>query len=209
MPKPLTERQQAIYDFIANAIRSRGAPPTIREIMNVFKINSTNGVRTTLAALEKKGHIRRHARLSRGIELVGYVEPESLSADLREVPLIGRVAAGAPILATQNIESTLNVDKSLLPASGEIFALRVHGESMRNAGILDGDIVLARQQESAERGDIVVALLGDEATVKRYAPDPDGIRLLPENDAFEPIVVPPDSDGFRIAGKVVGLMRRF
>ena len=209
MPKPLTERQQAIYDFIANAIRSRGAPPTIREIMDVFKINSTNGVRTTLAALEKKGHIRRHARLSRGIELVDYVEPEPLSADLREIPLIGRVAAGAPILATQNIESTLNVDKSLLPASGEIFALRVHGESMRNAGILDGDIVLARQQESAERGDIVVALLGDEATVKRYAPDPDGIRLLPENDAFEPIVVPPDSDGFRIAGKVVGLMRRF
>lgn len=209
MPKPLTERQQAIYDFIANAIRSRGAPPTIREIMDVFKINSTNGVRTTLAALEKKGHIRRHARLSRGIELVDYLEPEPLSADLREVPLIGRVAAGAPILATQNIESTLKVDKSLIPASGDIFALRVHGESMRNAGILDGDIVLARQQESAERGDIVVALLGDEATVKRYAPDPDGIRLLPENDAFEPIVVPPDADGFRIAGKVVGLMRRF
>ncbi len=209
MPKPLTERQQAIYDFIANAIRSRGAPPTIREIMDVFKINSTNGVRTTLAALEKKGHIRRHARLSRGIELVDYLEPEPLSADLREVPLIGRVAAGAPILATQNIESTLKVDKSLIPASGDIVALRVHGESMRNAGILDGDIVLARQQESAERGDIVVALLGDEATVKRYAPDPDGIRLLPENDAFEPIVVPPDADGFRIAGKVVGLMRRF
>ena len=209
MPKPLTERQQAIFDFIAEAIRSRGAPPTIREIMDVFEINSTNGVRTTLAALEKKGHIRRHARLSRGIELVDYVEPEPLSADLREIPLIGRVAAGEPILATQNIEQTLNVDKSLIPASGDVFALRVHGESMRNAGILDGDIVLARQQENAERGDIVVALLDDEATVKRYAPDPDCIRLLPENEAFEPIVVPADTDGFSIAGKVVGLMRRF
>ena len=208
MPNPLTERQQAIYDFIAETIRSRGAPPTIREIMQVFDINSTNGVRTTLAALEKKGHIRRHARLSRGIELVDYVEPETLSADMREVPLIGRVAAGAPILATQNIESTLNIDKSLVPASGAIFALRVHGESMRNAGILDGDVVLARQQENAERGDIVVALIGEEATVKRYSPDSDGIRLLPENDAFEPIVVSPETDDFSIAGKVVGLIRR-
>ena len=209
MPKPLTQRQQAIYDFIAKTIRSRSAPPTIREIMGVFDINSTNGVRTTLAALEKKGHIRRHARLSRGIELVDYLEPETLSADTREVPLIGRVAAGAPILATENIESTLNVDTSLVPASGNIFALLVHGESMRNAGILDGDVVLARQQENAERGDIVVALIGEEATVKRYSPDSDGIHLLPENDAFEPIFVSSEADGFSIAGKVVGLMRRF
>ena len=207
MPKPLTERQQAIYDFIANAIRSRGAPPTIREIMDVFKINSTNGVRTTLAALEKKGHIRRHARLSRGIELVDYLEPEPLSADLREVPLIGRVAAGAPILATQNIESTLKVDKSLIPASGDIFALRVHGESMRNAGILDGDIVLARQQESAERGDIVVALLGDEATVKTlYLRNRGGrIELRPENPDYHPLV--PDPDEVQILGKVVEVRR--
>ena len=208
MPKPLTERQQAIYDFIAHAIRSGGAP-TIREIMDVFGINSTNGVRTTLETLEKKGYIRRRARRSRGIELVDYVGPAALSADLREVPLIGRVAAGTPILATQNIENTFNIDASLVPASGEVFALRIHGESMCNAGILDGDIVIARQQDRAERGDIVVALIDDEATVKRYAPDPDGIRLLPENEAFDPIVVPPEADGFSIAGKVVGLMRRF
>lgn len=209
MRKPLTERQQAIFNFIAQTIRSRGAPPTIREIMDVFDINSTNGVRTTLAALEKKGHIRRHARLSRGIELVDYVEHEPLSADLREVPLIGRVAAGEPILATQNIESTLQVDKSLLPASGDIFALRVHGESMKDAGILDNDIVLARQQENADRGDIVVALLGEEATVKRYHPEPECIRLVPENEAFEPIIVPYGAENFSIAGKVVSLMRRF
>ena len=209
MRKPLTERQQAIYDFIAQTIRTRGAPPTIREIMDVFDINSTNGVRTTLAALEKKGHIRRHARLSRGIELVDYVEHEPLSADLREVPVIGRVAAGEPILATQNIESTLQVDNNLLPASGTIFALRVHGESMKDAGILDGDIVLARQQENAERGDIVVALLGEEATVKRYYPEGACIRLLPENEAFEPIIVSRGAENFGIAGKVVGLMRRF
>ena len=208
MRNTLTERQQAIYDFIADAIRSRGAPPTIREIMDVFEINSTNGVRTTLAALEKKGHIRRHARLSRGIELVDYVEPAALTSELREVPLVGRVAAGEPILATENIESTLQVDRALVPASGTVFALRVHGESMKDAGILDGDIVMARRQESAERGDIIVAQLGDEATVKRYAPDHDCIRLLPENESFEPIVVSLDAVDFSIAGKVVGLMRR-
>lgn len=209
MRKKLTERQQMIYDFIAETIRSRGAPPTIREIMDVFEINSTNGVRTTLAALEKKGHIRRHARLSRGIELVDYVEPASLASDLHEVPLVGRVAAGEPILATENIETTLHVDRSLLPASGTLFALRVHGESMKNAGILDGDIVLARQQENAERGDIVVAQIGDDATVKHYAPEDGCIRLLPANEAFQPIVVPSDTADFSIAGKVVGLMRRF
>ena len=207
MRKQLTERQRAIYEFIARTVRSRGAPPTIREIMEAFEITSTNGVRTTLAALEKKGHIRRHARLSRGIELVDHVEPEPLTVEAREVPLIGRVAAGEPILATQHIDATLQVDRALLPASGTVFALRVHGESMREAGILDGDIVLARQQETAARGDIIVALLDEDATVKRYAPDSSCIRLLPENEAFEPIVVASGDESFRIAGKVVGLMR--
>lgn len=208
MPKPLTERQQAIYDYIARTIRARGAPPTIREIMEIFEINSTNGVRTTLAALERKGHIRRHARLSRGIELVDSAPPDGSAPEVREVPLVGRVAAGHPILAMQNVERNLQVDPSLLPGSGTVFALRVHGQSMKDAGILDGDLVLARQQERAERGDVVVALLGDEATVKYYHPDPDGIRLVPANDAYEPILVPPDSDEFHIAGKVVALMRR-
>ena len=136
-------------------------------------------------------------------------EPASLASDLHEVPLVGRVAAGEPILATENIETTLQVDRSLLPASGTIFALRVHGESMKNAGILDGDIVLARQQENAERGDIVVAQIGGDATVKHYAPEDGCIRLLPANEAFQPIVVPSDTADFSIAGKVVGLMRRF
>ena len=215
MRKPLTERQQAIYEFIANAIRTRGAPPTIREIMEVFEINSTNGVRTTLAALEKKGHIRRHARLSRGIELADFAEGDggsvhpALAVEVCTVPLVGRVAAGEPILATGNIESNLQVDQSLVPSSGETFALRVQGESMKDAGILDGDIVLARHQETANRGDIVVALIGEDATVKRYSPEADCIRLLPENEAFEPIVISDDGADFRIAGVVVSLMRRF
>ena len=210
MREKLTDRQQAIYDFIARIIHTRGAPPTIRDIMDEFGISSTNGVRTTLAALEKKGHILRHPRLSRGIELVDRTEPEVLAGETIEVPVLGRVAAGSPILATENIESTVRVDQSLAPRSGEVFALRVHGESMIGAGILDNDIVLARRQETADRGDIVVALIDDEATVKRYFPEPDGVRLMPENEAFEPIIVRGEADHpFRIAGKVVALMRRF
>tara|TARA_B100001094_G_C17991735_1_gene700558 strand:+ start:298 stop:924 length:627 start_codon:yes stop_codon:yes gene_type:complete len=208
MRKPLTERQQAIFDYISTTIRSRNTPPTIRDIMEKFRINSTNGVRTTLAALEKKGHIRRHARLSRGIELVDYAEPFT-QGQLREIPLLGRVAAGEPILATGNVESTLQIDQSLISTTGNVFALRVHGESMLNAGILNGDIVVARQQNDAECNDIVVALIDNEATVKRYAPDVDVIRLLPENDAFEPIVVSRNTTDFSIAGKVVGLTRQF
>ena len=208
MPKELTDRQQVIYDFIARIIRSRGAPPTIREIMDEFEISSTNGVRTTLAALERKGHIRRHPRLSRGIELVDYAEPEPLSLETVEVPILGRVAAGAPILAAENMDGTVHVDKSLA-TGGDLFALRVHGESMKNAGILDGDVVVARQQESADRGEIVVAVIEDEATVKRFYPEQGGIRLEPENETFCPIHVTADSGEFRIAGKVVGLIRRF
>ena len=209
MPKELTDRQQAIFDFIAGIIRSRGAPPTIREIMEAFDINSTNGVRTTLAALEKKGHIRRHARLSRGIELVDQGDASIAHVDTVEVPVLGRVAAGTPILATENIDSSVHVDRSLLPSSGNVFALSVQGDSMIEAGILDGDVVVARQQETANRGEIVVALIDDEATVKRFDPGPDCIRLLPENSAYEPIVVHGDEGiQFRIAGRVVGLMRR-
>jgi repressor LexA len=176
--------------------------------MDEFDISSTNGVRTTLAALEKKGHIRRHPRLSRGIELVDHVEPAALSREVTAVPLLGRIAAGEPILATGNVEENLQVDNSFLPASGEVFALRVHGESMKDKGILNGDIVLARHQEQAERGDVVVALIDDEATVKTYSPEPDCIKLLPANQAFEPIVVTPQENNVRIAGVVVSLMRR-
>ncbi len=209
MPKQLTDRQQEIFDFIAAVIHSRGAPPTIREIMDRFDINSTNGVRTTLAALEKKGHIRRHPRLSRGIELIDPA-PSPVSLDTLEIPVLGRVAAGAPILAEEHVETTVHVDRSLIPSSGTVFALRVQGDSMIGAGILDGDIVVARQQETANRGDIVVALIDDEATVKRFDHGPDGVRLLPENPDYAPIEINgEDGVEFRIAGRVVGLMRRF
>ena len=209
MRKALTRRQQEIFDFIAETIRGKGYPPTIREIMDAFGIASTNGVRTTLAALEKKGYIRRRPMLSRGIELTDFVERDVPgTTELREIPLIGRVAAGEPILATENVEGTLAVDRSFVP-SDEVFALKVSGESMQDAGIMNGDYVLARQQQTANQGDIVVAVIGEEATVKRYYLDDGGIRLMPENETFEPILVDPTQEDFRIAGKIVGLMRRF
>ena len=209
MRRKLTDRQQEIYQFIARSIRDRGYPPTIREVMEVFQIASTNGVRTTLAALEKKGYIKRHAMLSRGIELTDYMERNvPLMSEVREVPVIGRVAAGEPILASENVEGTLAVDRSFVP-SEDVFALKVCGESMRDAGILDGDYVLARHQETAEVGEIVVAVIGEEATVKRYYLEGSRVRLEPENEAFGPILVDPSKSDFRIAGKIVGLMRRF
>ena len=209
MRRKLTDRQREIYGFIAETIRAKGLPPTIREVMDAFEIASTNGVRTTLAALEKKGYIRRRPMLSRGIELTDYVDRDAPGThDAREVPVIGRVAAGEPILATENVEDTLVVDRSFLP-SEEVFALRVQGESMRDAGILDGDYVLARQQETATPGDIVVAIIGEEATVKRYYPNGGEVRLVAENEAFDPIIVDARREDFRIAGRIVGLLRRF
>lgn len=211
MKRELTDRQREIFEFIARGIRENGYPPTIREMMNAFNIASTNGVRTTLAALEKKGYIRRRPMLSRGIELTEPVVAQSIrSTDLsvREVPLIGRVAAGEPILAIEHVEETFAVDPSFVP-SGDVFALQVHGDSMKDVGILDGDYVLARQQSTAHQGEIIVAVIDDEATVKRYFVDGTGVRLEAENEAYEPIVVDPQFQDFRIAGKVVSLMRRF
>lgn len=210
MPRELTERQQEIYDFIAFTIRDKGFPPTIREIMDQFNIASTNGVRTTLAALEKKGHIKRRPMLSRGIELTARIHRDigqAITADVREVPLIGRVAAGQPILAIENVEETIAVDSSFAPGE-DVFALRVEGDSMTGIGILDGDYVLARHQITANQGEIIVAIVDGEATVKRYYVDGEGVQLVAENEAYEPIIVGPHQD-FRIAGKVVSLMRRF
>ena len=210
MPRELTQRQQEIYNFIARAIRKKGYPPTIREIMDQFEIASTNGVRTTLAALEKKGHIKRRPMLSRGIELTEQVErdvPNVSTADVRQVPVLGRVAAGQPILAVENADETVAVDASFL-SSGDVFALLVEGDSMVNVGILDGDYVLARHQTTANQGEIIVAIIDGEATVKRYYVDGDGVQLIAENESYSPIVVEPDQE-FRIAGKIVSLMRRF
>lgn len=208
MRRTLTERQQKIYSFIVEMIRDKGYPPTIRDIMVKFGIVSTNGVRSILDALAKKGYIKRHPKLSRGIGLTDYVERLAAGGgNAREIPIIGRIAAGEPVLALEHFEGTLSVDSTFLPHEA-VFALRVHGESMKDAGILDGDFVFAREQETAENGEIIVAVIGEEATVKRFRPEIDRILLLPENPVYQPIVVDRTRTDFRIAGKVVGVIRR-
>jgi len=198
----LTARQKQVYDFIAASILEKSAPPTIREIGERFSIQSTNGVRSILTALIKKSYIKKTPLVSRGIELA-----TRMTTSVRQLRLVGTVPAGAPLLAEENVEGSIAVDTTFLP-SGETYSLRVVGESMIGAGIVDGDFVVVRKQDSADAGDIVVAVIGDEATVKRYYPEPDCIRLEPENDAFGPIIVENDTPGFYIAGKVVGLLRR-
>jgi repressor LexA len=202
MKEKLTNRQQEIFEFIRERIRSDGIPPTMREIGQKFDIRSTNGVREALAVLEKKGYIRRKPYLSRGIELAD--EP---SVPFEPVPIVGRVAAGMPILAVENLDGHFAVDKSFLP-NGDVFTLQVTGESMKDEGINDGDFVLVRKQDSARRGEIVVAVIGDEATVKKFFPERGKVRLEPANARFGPIIVEKNTPGFFIAGKVVGLMRR-
>lgn len=219
---PRTPSSEAILDYIEESLRVQGRPPTIREIGAAFGIASTNGVRYHLDRLERMGKIRRDRFTSRGIEVQRVGGREAASQfdtlplksrasrrppELFEIPLLGHVAAGAPILAEENIEDTLIVDGALV-RPGKHFALRVRGSSMKNAGILDGDIVIVRHEGPVKSGEIAVVLIGDEATVKRFFPRHDRILLLPENDEYEPIEVRPSDPDVRVAGKVVGVFRR-
>lgn len=205
VPRPLTNRQKAVLDFIADEVDGKGYPPTMREIGARFNIGSTNGVRSLLCALERKGFITRQPYLSRSIELT---KMSFTRKGVARIPIVGRVAAGMPLLAEENIEGEVLIDSDLFPA-GDGFALRVKGLSMIEDGINDGDIVLARPDLPLNNGAIVVALLGDEATVKRYYPECNRVRLQPSNENFGPIIVESDTPGFRIVGKVVGLYRRY
>ena len=199
----LTESQRRVYEFVREHIQSEGRPPTVREIGEALGISSTNGVRDGLLILERKGYIRREKNLSRAIELT----EESTAMNVDSIPVVGRVAAGLPLLAVENIDGHVAVDRSFLPR-GEVFSLRIVGESMKDEGIMDGDLVLVKRQDVANRGDIVVAVIGEEATVKKFYPDRNRVRLEPANDAFQTIVVDRNAPGFFIAGVVVGLLRR-
>ena len=200
--KELTARQRAVLEFIEDKITHSGTSPTIREIGTKFGISSTNGVRLHVNALIKKGYLVKDKFLARGLRLT-----RSLGEGFRNLPLVGMVPAGKPIDAIENIESEIAIDRTFLPR-GESFTLKVVGHSMKNAGIFDDDLVVVKKQQVAREGDIVVAIIGDEATIKRYYPEGDRIRLMPENDDFDPIIVDRNSGEFRIAGKVVGLMRK-
>ena len=207
MAKDLTGRQREIFEFIKNMIRSKGRPPSIREIGEQFKINSTNGVRAVLEALERKGFIKRDRYTSRGIELLKEAFDYNIPERFREVPLVGRVAAGTPIWAEQNIEGSFYLDRQFIPGE-DVFSLRVRGDSMTGIGIYDGDFVLVKRQESADPGDVVVAQIGNEATVKKFFPERQRIRLEPANPDYGPIVIDKSTPDFAIAGKVIGLLRR-
>ena len=202
MQGKITDRQQAIYEFIRETTASRGMPPTLREIGAKFGIRSTNGVEKHLVVLERGGYISRERGKSRGIAVSGG------SRTSYSVPLLGRVAAGVPVLSPENRDGDLTVDLSLfaLRSSQQVFALGVRGDSMMDAHILDGDTVLVREQATAANGDIVVALVDGDATVKRYFLEDGRVRLQPENSRMDPLYF--DSGDLSIIGKVVGVMRR-
>jgi repressor LexA len=207
----LTKRQAQTLDFIRQSIEERGYPPTLREIGESMGIRSTNGVNDHLRALERKGYLRREDMKSRALRLVSQ-EPEApANADDTsvDVQVLGRVAAGLPLLAEENVVDTVRVDRMLVRGGRDVFGLRVQGDSMVNAGILNGDYIFIRKQASADRGEIVVALIGDEATVKYYYPEKDYVRFQPANDQMAPILV--RATDFRptmLLGVVVGVYRR-
>ena len=194
--KPLTKSQQKIYDFLKD--RSQyGIPPSVREICAATGLKSTSTVHAHLKALENLGYISRDAGLNRAIHIEGYEQTA-------QVPILGKVTAGLPILAVEEIQGYLPITASQ-QRGRELFALTVQGESMKNAGILDGDYVVVERTPTARDGDIVVALIEDEATVKRLYRETDCVRLQPENDAFEPIY----AKEVIILGKVVSVVRYY
>ena len=208
MAKQLTKRQHVVLDTIRTWIRARGYPPTIRELGQQLGIKSLRGVTTHLDAIAKKGFLKRESR-ARSISLLDLVAP--FEQALR-VPIVGRIRAGTPVLAQEQVEGHVVVDgawigTSAQPNAAEHFALTVHGDSMINAGILEGDYVIVRQQPTAEDGEIVVALLGDEATVKRFFKEDDRIRLQPEHPTMEPIIVTKQQP-MTLLGKVVAVFRK-
>ena len=210
----LTDRQRAVLKFIHESIEDRGYPPTLREIGNHLGIRSTNGVNDHLRALERKGYLTREDMKSRTLRLTHLPEgmrdrPAANDSDLVEVPILGRVAAGALSEAMQNPEDTVRIDRMLIGRQREVFGLRIAGDSMIEAGIHDGDYVFVRKQLDATRGDIIVALVGDEATCKYYFPERDHIRLVPANAQVAPILVPKnDWRSTSILGVVVGVYRK-
>lgn len=202
MRPALTQKQEEVLRYIAEVVRQQGYPPTLRQIGERFGISSSNAVRGHLRALEKKGYIRRRARTSRGIELLIPEASGPAAGEGIEVPVVGRVPAGEPLMAIENIERILLLDQMLTRGEG-CFALRVIGDSMVEDGILEGDYVLVRPQPTANNGEVVVALVEGEATVKRFYRETDRIRLQPANFRMGPIF----AREVQIVGRVVALVR--
>jgi repressor LexA len=204
----LTGRQREIFDYVSAYVRERGYPPTVREIGEAVGLASPSTVHAHLANLERAGLLKRDPTKPRALELVGRERGGPPDSNVLSLPLVGEIAAGGPLLADENVEDYLEVPE-LLAAGGADFLLRVKGDSMIQAGILEGDYVVVRKQQDARNGDIVVALAGedesaDEATVKRFFRENGRVRLQPENDALEPIY----AQHVQILGKVIGVFRQ-
>lgn len=204
----LTERQKEILNFIQEYVDFNGFPPTYREIGQKFQIVSTFGVKRHIDALVKKGYLNSSNNLSRTLSLIINNDPVKKEETIIEIPVVGRVAAGQPILAEENIEGNIVIDKNFLGSRTECFGLKVRGDSMINAGIMEGDLVIIQPQKDASNGDIIVALLEDEATMKRYSLVNNKIYLIPENEKYEPIIIDNNED-FSIVGKVIGVFRSY
>ena len=217
--RELTEIQKRVFNFLNEYLGEKGFPPTLREIASHFGLRGPKGPQKTLNILERKGYIRKIPGISRAIEILGskvgrhsglpykmgFVE--SATAPTFPIPIVGRVQAGEPILAIENIEGYINLDRSFA-SSGDVFLLRVQGDSMIDAHIQDGDFALVKPQPNAENGEIVVALIEDEATIKRIFKKRDLIRLEPANPKMEPIVVKKGEKKVAIVGKVIGIFRK-
>ena len=202
MPREqLTDKQQQILEFIKHRILEKGYPPAVREICQALPLRSTSSFHSHLETLERKGYIRRDPTKPRAIEIID----DDFNLARREIvhiPIVGTITAGEPILAVENIEDYFPMQPDFI-SSRDTFMLHVRGESMINAGIMDGDLVIVQQQPTADNGDIVVAMIDDSATVKRFYKEDGHYRLQPENDAMDPIIVPEVS----VIGKVIGLYR--
>jgi repressor LexA len=210
LDRNLNDREQSILNVIKENTRQKGYPPSVREIGQVVGLSSSSTVHSYLKRLEEKGYIRRDPTKPRAIEILDHNFSFARSSvvsendEIVEIPLVGQVAAGIPITAYENIEDVLNLPRSFT-GYGDVFMLKVQGDSMIEAGILEKDLILVRQQKNAVDGDIVVAMIDGEATVKRFYKESKHIRLQPENASMEPIIV----REVQIVGKVVGLIRKF
>lgn len=201
--KKLTSRQREILNFINEEVMHKNYPPSVREICQAMGLSSSSTVHAHLKALEKKGYIKRDPTKPRAIEVLDHAANIKQKQRSRLVPLLGQVTAGIPVLAEENIECYFSLPEEMFKGDN-LFTLRVQGDSMKEAGVQEGDLVIVRQQPTAENGEIVVALIGEEATVKRFFQEGGHIRLQPENPDYEPIIV---KDNVRILGKVIGLLR--
>ncbi len=203
------DKQQKILAFVNRHVAEKGYPPSVREICEAVGFKSTSSVHSYLKWLEEEGQIQKDVEKPRALRILdegkSSMEGYIANQEIENIPVLGRITAGQPILAVEHVEDTFPVPVQYLE-NATVFMLKVRGDSMINAGILDGDFIMVKQQQTATNGDIVAALLGDEATVKTFHKERGLIRLLPENPAYEPILCP---DGVTILGKVIGLFRKF